>query len=156
MKKLLNFFLKNIGEESYLIQQKARVLAIAALMASILAVFYSLMNLLTGLGAKELIGKVIVPLVIAIIMVSVLFLLRYKGFKFAGNFLSLVLVSIEMALILLLRDVGHPIAYFHEGLYFTLLFLGIGAIFATKEVLFINTGLILIATTTRFFLSKHF
>ena len=155
MKKLLNFFLENTKNDTYLIQQKARVLAIAALMASILATFYSLMNLLTGLGAKELTGKIIVPLVIAAIMISVLFLLRFKGFKFAGNFLSLILVSVEMSLILLLRDVGHPIAYFHEGLYFTLLFLGIGAIFATKEVLFINTALIVTATITRYFLSKH-
>jgi len=76
-----------------------------------------------------------------------LYVLKEKGIKLAGNFLSAVLTIALLIWIIFLPESISPIYKYIQVFYSILGYLVISSLFATRIILFINTVLSLIATT---------
>ncbi|MEN8119997.1 MAG: methyl-accepting chemotaxis protein [Bacteroidota bacterium] len=155
MKTILSFFLSNIKDESYLNYQKAKALASLNVASVFLALLYIVINFFTGVVEGQVIGKVVVPFVIAIIIGFDLIILKIGKLQLAGNFLTMILVSLEVAVIISLREVGNPLMSFLSPAYYILLFLSMSAVFATEKVLVINTIIVTTGTIINYFLVKE-
>lgn len=120
------------------------------------------LGLLGILGALGLFFKTLisegrfedVTLLMVGFIVGVLFFLRQYGIRHAGNVFSmgmtlLIIYSISKI------DPNRDIVYkFVDGFYSSILILSIGVVFASKAILLINFGMVLLSTTRVYFVSQ--
>ena len=150
MNKILNFFLKNIKEDSKSINfLKAKTLIIALLSA----VFFISSIVIKNVFLKSISGAMI-PLAILLTIITMLALIRKGKFQLAGDILAYV-----FTLIMIYSMIANPrngnIPYFLMGQYYIFFVIIIfSAMFGTHNSLIINTIAVFISTIYIYYVNK--
>lgn len=82
-----------------------------------------------------------------VFIVMTLFVLKYKGIKFAGNLFSIGLLVLLLIFVNIVPKDVSPIHKFIQGFYSVYAYVVMSMLFASRPVILINTGLILLTTT---------
>ncbi len=145
MQKIVNYFITEDDNKSFLIQQKTKSLIIFNLIG-IVILFLLIIFTIISHSSDTVFTSSLLPTFIIIIIIFDLFLLKFKSYNFASNFLTLV-ISISMGAQLLFIK---PLFFFDDYVttyYFIFAIFTLSAIFSNKKIFFINILIILVCLT---------
>lgn len=153
MKKLIDRILSGNENESFIIKLKSRVLIFVSLIGIIFALLYLIITqFLSGIS----INTVIMSSLIIATMLIVIFMYKKWGYKTAGNFLSIFLVSTQVLSIFPGFSETQVLSFFIDEYYFSLGFLIITLLFGTELIFIINTAIIMIGAGFAYFYFKTY
>lgn len=153
MKQIIDFFIPNT-ELSLFEKQKIKAFVISGLFGSFLVVLNAI-NKFVSYDNYDIITDNIVGFMI-IIFVSINFaILKNYGMKYAGNFFSLGLIIILSGSITITADKSSILNNYISRYYFLFALLSISVLFASKLILVINSGIILLSVTKIYIFAKE-
>lgn len=145
MKKIFDYFLVHVTEETYIVRQKAKALVSLNFIGLIIAFSFIIIMLLSGIeGSFWEIAKV--PILLALIPVIGLVLIKSFGFIIAGNFFTTGLIVLEALSMFLASSEQYVLIQNLTRFYILFAFLGLSALFSTELFLFINAGIIFLSS----------
>ncbi len=145
MKKIFNYFLLGVVNESYIVKQKAKALVSINFIGFFVAFGFVFITLLSGIkGNLWEIAKV--PLILALIPAVGLVLIKRFGFTVAGNFFTTGLVVLEALSMFLAHSEQYILFQNLTRFYILFAFLSLSALFSTELFLLINAGIIFLSS----------
>lgn len=148
MSNVLNFFLKNSKNNSIIFMRKAKALASLHLVVlSLLIIFITYFFVNHGLK-----GSLVAIIVFLILATNLIFIQRGK-INFAGNFLALALVLLEVASLFGNFAKSHVFNFFADEFYIMMAFILLTALFASRILLIINTIIVIVSAFFAFYVN---
>ena len=149
MQKIVNYFITEDDNKSFLIRHKTKALIIFNLIG-IVILFSLIIFTIISHSSDTVFTSSLLPAFIIIIIVFDLFLLKFKTYNFASNFLT-IFVSVAMGLQLIFIK---PLFFFDDYVttyYFIFAIFTLSAIFSSKKFFIINISIILICVAINMF-----
>jgi len=144
VKFILDFFLLKLKKEPYLTKQKAKAFVAVNLFGIIFNTIY-LFLVVSGERSLDYLANILIFIILFVNLV----LIRLGRFSLAGNFFTLSLILVNIAILFFLRsDAG--INVFVNEAYFLMVFLVLGILFNTSKMLIVNALAIIIGTLAFF------
>ena len=144
MDKLNAFFLSNYDKDNYLEYTKAKALLIVNIVLLLLATFFLLKNVATGLYQESIARQIVLPMLINSIFLIDLILIKFLPSKnFVGNSMVSSLIIILLSFFYFFGK-GSQVLIFLSGFYFSIAFLVMSVFFSNKEFIVIDGILIII------------
>lgn len=154
MTGLIDFFIGTTPFETRFEKYKVRILVIVLLVLVTLTFIYPILNLLTGVYKIYFIGKVVMPFVFSTLVASTLYLVKKGKIVFAGSFISLIIMILEVLFIYFAVKSGQSFRYLVSSNYFLIFFLIFTTLFATRTILIINFSIASIGTYLTYLVDK--
>ncbi len=148
MKKLIQYFYPK-QEMSYFEKQKATFFILQAYFGFLILLIPLIKELISP--GNNFIVSFFSKISVVFILIIVLFILKKKGIKIAGNIYSLVTVIILLIWMNIIAENITPIYKYIQGFYSVFSILIIGMLFASRRIIIIN-AILIFATTTRIFI----
>lgn len=146
MTKIIDFFLQNIDNKTTVSLRKAKALLFSHLFAALLlSIFVVQLFISSGFG-----GSIIAIIILTVILINLVIIKKGK-ITFAGNFLSLALMLLEVVSVFGNFSNAQAFKPFANEFYVMITFILLTALFASKIVLFINTLAVIATALITFF-----
>lgn len=154
MKKLIQYFYPK--KEMFFFEKQKATFFILQVYIGFLIVVISLIPELISPGSNFIVSF-FSKISMILILVIVLFVLKKKGIKVAGNIFSFVIVFTLLIWMNILTENSTPLYKYIQGFYSVFAVLIIGYMFASRRFIIINAVLIFVTTTRIFIYAKaHF
>ena len=151
MKKLIQYF--HPKKEMYSLEKKKVTFFILQAYIGFLIVVFSLIPELISPGNNFIVSFFSKTSMI-LILVIILFVLKKKGIKVAGNVYSFVIVFTLLIWMNILTENTPPLYKYIQGFYSVFTVLIIGSMFSSRKIIIINAILIFVTTTRIFIFAK--
>ena len=153
IKRFINFFHPKTNLD-YIELKKTNALIVLSLFALLIIDPLFIIYTLTAdsLSHSLVVDNLTKVVIFMIIEASTVFLLKYKGLKFAGNFFSLALI-ILYSIALLKVTPGEALNNYLSSFYLLLALYSVGAIFSTNLILIINLIAIVVVAFRNYFVA---
>lgn len=156
MEKLRIFFIKDYLHLDYHTKLRANALLLLDLVALLLLVLQAAATLIVQGSEYYVKHSLTMALALAAVLIIGLFLMRKFSFKIAGSAIVTAFLVTHLSL-LFSRDYEtyEQILHFSGNLYISLATLTLSVLFSTRRMLWINSGIFLIALTALYLISSQ-